>query len=105
MKLEMAAPLRVELQAYGRQRRAALTEIHKQQRTSLRQPFLSGREFQIWLPLLLHARLIAGEGGEAGKKFESEFIDTVKGFVGAKVTMVADDDWRLAEALEVMEAV
>ena len=100
---EQATPLRELLEAYAIQKRAALVEIYKQQRDQNSWPFLAAREYEIFMPLLLHAKLIANECGEEGREFELEAINVVQAFTTHKVEMVGAEDEQAARTLELLE--
>jgi len=102
---EKAAPLVSKLEAYAAQKRAALEEIYKQQRDCENWPFLGAREYEIWLPLLLVAKLISGEcAGKEGTEFEEKVLAFTKEFTGVKARLSVDDDESAAKIVELLEA-
>lgn len=101
---QQAAPLRVLLKAYATQYRAALAEIYEKEWSGSSWPFLSGREYQLWTPLLMHTRLIANLCGDKGKEFEAEAVAVMERFTRRKADLVIADDWSSGLALELLEA-
>jgi hypothetical protein len=100
---EEAAPLREQLEAYAVQKRAALEELYKQQRNQNSWPWLLAREYEIFMPLLLHARLIGNEFGGEGQAFEAEAVAAVQKFTIHKADLVSAEDQQAARTLELLE--
>jgi hypothetical protein len=98
-----AAPLKQQLEAYAVQKRAALEELYEQQPDETYWPWLTAREAELYMPLLMHVRLIAQECGEEGEAFEREAVAVVREFTTAKAKLVIDEDDRLARTLELLE--
>jgi hypothetical protein len=100
----LSRPLQERCQAYATQYRAALAEMYEKMPEYTYWEWLSGRESEIFTPLLIHARLIAGQCGEEGEQFQREFQDIVRRFSAGKAKLTIAEDWRVGEALEVLEA-
>ncbi len=59
-------------------------------------PEISGREAEVWGPLLIHARL-------AGPAVERRAVEAALRFSGQKAELAVADDWDLARAKEALE--
>jgi hypothetical protein len=95
-----AAPLKDALDAYALQYRAVLERLYADEPDTTYWPALSGRESEIWGPLLTHARL-------AGPEIEMRALEMALRFSGRKAEIAVVEDLNLglaAEALEVLEA-
>jgi hypothetical protein len=98
-----AAPLRQQLEAYAVQKAKPLEELYEQQPDETYWPWLTARESELFMPLLMHARLIGTEHGEEGEQFEEEAIAAVRELSGAKARLIVEQDKRLAQTLELLE--
>lgn len=95
-----AAPLKEELEAYALQYRAQLENLYQDQPDDGYWPQISGREEELWGPLLLHARL-------AGPEIEKRALEVAQRFSHQKgeLAIAADRTLALAqEALEVLQS-
>ena len=95
-----AAPLKEALEAYALQYRTQLEHLYENEPDETYWPQLSGRESEIWGPLLTHARL-------AGPQIEKRALAVALGFSRGKAEIAIAEDRHLAlaqEALEVLDA-
>ena len=94
--VKQAAPLKKKLEAYGLQYRARLEELYLAEPDDGYWPEISGREAEVWGPLLIHARL-------AGPAIEKRAIETALHFSGQKAELAVAEDWDLTRAKEALE--
>ncbi len=95
-----AGPLKDVLEAYALQYRPTLEGFYKDEPDLTYWPALSGRESEIWDPLLMHARL-------AGPEIEKRALEVALRFSHGKAKIALVEDLNLglaAEALEALEA-
>jgi hypothetical protein len=83
------------LNAYARQKRADLQKLYEEEPDVGYYPMLSGREGELWDPLLLHARL-------AGRGLEDRALQVAIDFSSRKNERVADD-FNVSLAVELLE--
>jgi hypothetical protein len=100
----LARPLKERLKAYAVQHRKALEEMYEQMPDETYWTWISGRENELYTPLLMHTRLIGQLCGDEGQEFEREFGEIVKRFTAEKAKLTISEDWRVGEALEIVEA-
>jgi hypothetical protein len=93
----LAPPLRAKLEAYAVQFRSALETLRDAEPDTGYWPELSGREEDIWAPLLIHAKL-------AGPETERRALEVALAFSGQKAGIAVDEDSDLALMLELKEA-
>jgi uncharacterized protein DUF3854 len=91
-----AAPLRQALEAYALQYSAQLQQIYECEPEEGYWPEMSGREEEIWGPLLIHARL-------AGKEIEHRAVKIARHFSGRKAEIAIAEDGNLARTQETLE--
>ncbi|MGA3317166.1 MAG: DUF3854 domain-containing protein [Candidatus Korobacteraceae bacterium] len=91
-----AAPLKEALDAYALQYRAALENLYENEPDETYWPQLSGRESEIWGPLLTHARL-------AGPQVEMRALTVALEFSTGKAEIAVVEDHHLALAQEALE--
>jgi hypothetical protein len=93
-----ASPLKEALEAYALQCREKLARLYEEEPDMTYWPELSGRESEIWGPLLTHSRL-------AGPDIERRALDVARRFSRGKAEIAIAEDVNLAlsqEALEIL---
>jgi len=91
-----AAPLKEALDAYALQYRTQLEQLYENEPDETYWPQLSGRESEIWGPLLTHARL-------AGQEIELRALAVALEFSRGKAEIAVAEDRHLALAQEALE--
>ncbi len=91
-----AAPLKEALEAYALQYRTQLEHLYENEPDETYWPQLSGRESEIWGPLLTHARL-------AGQEIEMRALEVALEFSRGKAEIAVAEDRHLALAQEALE--
>jgi hypothetical protein len=91
-----ATALKEKLEAYASQYRARLEDLYRGEPDEGYWPAISGREEEIWSPLLMHARL-------AGTEIEKRALEVARRYSRQKGELALDADRTLALAREVLE--
>jgi hypothetical protein len=94
----LAAPLREKLEAYAAQYRSEIERLYDQEPDAGYWPELSGREEELWGPLLTHAKL-------AGQEVEKSALAVALSFSRRKAEVAVAEDHDFALAQELVEAV
>jgi hypothetical protein len=97
MLYRLAAPLREKLEAYATLYRPQVEKLYDAEPDAGYWPQLTGREEDIWGPLMIHARL-------AGPEVEKRALDVALSFSGQKAEMAVAEDFDTALTLELKEA-
>jgi len=93
---KLAAPLKEKLEAYALQYREKLEDLYVAEPDDGYWPDISGREAEVWGPLLIHARL-------AGPRIEKRAVEVALRYSGQKTDLTISEDWILTRAQEALE--
>jgi len=93
---KLAAPLKEKLEAYALQYRARLEGLYQAEPDDGYWPEISGREAEVWGPLISHARL-------AGPHIEKRAVEAALRYSGQKTDLAISEDWVLTRAQEALE--
>ena len=91
-----AASLKKDLEAYAVKFRSELQKLYDEEPEDGYWPQLQGREEELWLPLLMHAKL-------AGPQYEERALAAAVKFSQAKQANAVDDEKSFALAQELVE--